>query len=308
MNSSNPTFISIACYSFSGSTLLAMLLNAHPQIATVSEMHGPNPKLIQDIDNYRCSCGELIHECPFWDQVKAKMTEQGFAFKTTDFELAFGDHSLRGRLRYGSLRSNQLESIRDNVNRVLPGPRAEMDRLIARNEAFVRAVLDITGKEVFVDTTKRTRRFKYLSKYSSMDVRVVFLIRDARGSVASQMRHFQGMSASEAAHAWTKGLSGIERIWKQIPAQNRMVLKYEDLCREPQATLQRLYRFFDVDPHFVLDDLGSLPQHHIIGNAARMRAISQIRLDERWKQVLSPDQLDIVHQIAGSLNQSYGYT
>ena len=39
-----------------------------------------------------------------------------------------------------------------------------------------------------------------------------------------------------------------------------------------------------------------------------MRSISQIRLDERWKRVLSPDQLDIVHQIAGSLNQSFGYT
>jgi hypothetical protein len=308
MNSSNPTFISIACYSFSGSTLLAMLLNAHPQIATVSEMHGPNPKLVNDIDAYRCSCGELIHECPFWDQVKAKMADQGFAFKTTDFQVAFGDHSLGGRLRYGSLRNNLLESIRDDVCRVLPGPKAEMDTLVARNEAFVRAVLDITGAQVFVDTTKRVRRFKYLYKYSGMDVRVVFLIRDARGSVASQMRHFEGMSASEAAHAWAKGISGIERIWKQIPLQKRMVLRYEDLCREPQATLQGLYRFFDIDPEFVLDELESLPPHHIVGNAARMRTVSQIRLDERWKRVLSPDQLDIVHQIAGSLNQSFGYT
>jgi len=308
MNSINPTFISIACHSFSGSTLLAMLLNAHPQIATVSEMHGPNPRLVQDINTYRCSCGELIHECPFWDQVKAKMADQGFAFKTTDFDVAFGDHSLGGRLRYGSLRSNLLESIRDDVCQMLPGPRAEMDRLIARNEAFVHAVLDITGKTVFVDTTKRTRRFRYLHKYSSLDVRVVFLIRDARGSVASQMRHYPRVSASEAAYAWVKGISGIERVWKQIPAQSRMLLRYEDLCREPQTTLQGLYRFFDVDPDFVLDDLESLPPHHIVGNAARMRPLSQIQLDERWKRVLSPDQLDVIHQIAGSLNRRFGYT
>jgi hypothetical protein len=183
-----------------------------------------------------------------------------------------------------------------------------MDRLIARNEAFVHSVLEITGKQVFVDTTKRVRRFKYLSKYSNLDVRVVFLIRDARGSVASQMRHFEGMSASEAARAWAKGLSGIERIWKQIPAQKRTILRYEDLCRDPQATLQGLYRFFDVDPGYVIDDLGSLPPHHIVGNAARMRSISNIRLDERWKRVLSSDQLDVIQQIAGSLNQSFGYT
>ena len=308
MNSSNPTFISIACYSFSGSTLLAMLLNAHPEIATVSEMHGPNPNLVQDINTYQCSCGELIHKCPFWAQVKAQMAERGFEFSTSDFEVAFGDHGLRDRLRFGSLRSNLLESIRDDVCQMLPGTRAEMDRLIARNEAFVRSVLDITGKKVFVDTSKRTRRFKYMSKYSSLDVRVVFLIRDVRGSVASQMRHFEGMSVSEAAHAWNKGLSGIERIWKQIPAQKRMILKYEDLCRDPQTTLQGLYRFFGVDPDFVIDDFKSLPPHHIIGNRARMRTISEIRLDERWKQVLSPDQLDIIHQIAGLLNQSFGYT
>jgi hypothetical protein len=58
----------------------------------------------------------------------------------------------------------------------------------------------------------------------------------------------------------------------------------------------------------VIDDLGSLPPHHIVGNAARMRSISNIRLDERWKRVLSSDQLDVIQQIAGSLNQSFGYT
>jgi len=308
MNSSNPTFVSIACYSFSGSTLLAMLLNAHPEIATVSEMHGPNPKLVQDINTYHCSCGELIHECPFWMQVKSQMAQRGFQFSTSDFAVAFGDLGLRDRLRFGSLRSNLLESLRDDICQVLPGTRVEMDRLIARNEAFVRSVLDITGKKAFVDTSKRTRRFKYMSKYSNLNVRVVFLVRDARGSVASQMRHYPRMSAGEAAHAWTKGLSGIERIWKQIPAANRTILKYEDFCRNPDASLQGLYRFFGVDPDFVLGDLASLPPHHIIGNAARMRTISQIRLDERWKEALTAEQLDAVEQIAGRLNHSFGYT
>lgn len=308
MNSSQPTFIAIACYSFSGSTMLAMLLNAHPQIATVSEMHGPNPRLVKDIRTYHCSCGELIHECPFWAQVKARMAGQGFEFTTSDFKVAFGDHSLRGRLRYGSLRSNLLESIRDDVCRILPGPRAEMDQLIARNEALIRAVLDITGKTAFVDTTKRTRRFKFMSKYSNMDVRVILLLRDARGSVASQMRHYPGMTASEAARAWAKGLSGIQRTWKQIPASQRMILKYEDFCRDPQANLQALYRFFGVDPDFELGDLESLPPHHIIGNTARMRTLSEIRLDERWKQTLNAEQLEAIDRIAGRLNRSFGYT
>ena len=48
------------------------------------------------------------------------MTEQGFEFSTSNFEVAFGDHNLRDRLRYGSLGSNPPESVRDAVGRMIP--------------------------------------------------------------------------------------------------------------------------------------------------------------------------------------------
>jgi hypothetical protein len=234
------------------------------------------------------------------------MAEQGFGFSTHNFEVAFGDRNLRDRLRYGSLGSNPPEAIRDALGRIVPTHRARLDRLIARNEALVHSVLAVTEKRVFVDTSKNTRRFKYMSRHSSFDVRVVLLIRDARGSVVSQMRHMD-RSVSKSAVAWTKGVAGIMRVWEKLPEHKRMILKYEDLCRDPQPTLQGLYRFCGVDPSFELD-LSALPTHHIIGNSTRMRTLTEIRLDERWKRVLSPDQLQTIQQIAGRQNQSFGYT
>ena len=234
------------------------------------------------------------------------MIERGFEFSTTDFQVAFGDLNWRDRLRYGSLGSDAPEAMRDTLERIIPSHRARMDRLIARNEALVHSILDVTGKPIFVDTSKNTRRFKYMSRHSNLDVRAVLLVRDVRGSVVSQMRHMD-RSVEKSAIAWTKGVAGIIRVWKKLPEHKRMILRYEDLCRDPQSTLQGLYRFFGVDPSFELD-LAALPPHHIIGNSARMRTITHIRLDERWKRVLSPKQLDTVLQIAGRQNQSFGYT
>ena len=69
----------ILAASHSGSTLLSMLLGSHPQIATIGEMN-LSPKAMGDLDHYRCSCGDLIRRCRFWEQVREGMVSRGFAF------------------------------------------------------------------------------------------------------------------------------------------------------------------------------------------------------------------------------------
>ena len=56
-----PVFVSIETSSYSGATLLAFLLGAHPQIATIGEMDGLIPR--ENPDEYFCSCGQLIKRC-----------------------------------------------------------------------------------------------------------------------------------------------------------------------------------------------------------------------------------------------------
>ena len=58
-------FIYITSASFSGSTLLTFLLNTHPEIATIGEMKGDS----MDVERYRCSCGDPIGRCPFWQRL-----------------------------------------------------------------------------------------------------------------------------------------------------------------------------------------------------------------------------------------------
>jgi hypothetical protein len=45
----------------------------------------------------------------------------------------------------------------------------------------------------------------------------------------------------------------------------------------------------------------------MIGNGMRLDSTPEIKLDERWREVLSPSDLEIFDPIAGRLNRQLGY-
>ncbi len=71
----------LAC-SHSGSTLLAMLLGAHPDACTIGELKLSS---LGDIDCYRCSCGELIVQCAFWSESTSPNAAKEVRFQPPQF-------------------------------------------------------------------------------------------------------------------------------------------------------------------------------------------------------------------------------
>lgn len=67
----------VASSSFSGSTLLAFLLNTHPDIFTVSEMEGWN---YGENEEFSCSCGNTLEHCPFFNEVAHTFQRDGLPF------------------------------------------------------------------------------------------------------------------------------------------------------------------------------------------------------------------------------------
>ena len=77
----------ILAASHSGSTLLAMLLGRHPEVCSVGELKAT---WISQGERYRCSCGKLILECPFWIGVADRMKKRGFpGYRVTDARTDF---------------------------------------------------------------------------------------------------------------------------------------------------------------------------------------------------------------------------
>lgn len=297
-----PVFVSIQTSAYSGATLLARLLAAHPQVATVGEMDGLIAR--ENPDSYLCSCGCRMRECDFWQRVAATMQQRGFAFDVAHFELHMAEHIprfaqvlWRELLPRRALRRRQA----DLIGWVLGS--ARLKDQVARNEAFIMAVLEVTGKRVFVDTSKDRLRLLALHCWSSLDVRAIHLVRDVRGVVGSRLRREEHVSAGDAARQWVRLHQRLQRVVATLPNGRAMRVRYEDVCRDVANMLAQLFHFCGVEP--VAIDITQ--SQHIVGNTMRLAPLRDISLDERWRSLLTGEQLQVIERVAGDLQRQFGY-
>lgn len=299
-------FIYLTSPPFSGSTLFSFLANTHPQIASVGEMTGPVPS--QDPDTYRCSCGERIRACEFWRQVAARMHERHFAFDCGSFDtrIRLGTGALSQRLLIGSLLSNAFEEMRDSALRLWPSQNRRLQYLLARNEALAASVLQVTGKPVFLDSSKNPMAIGHLSRRPGIDLRVVHLVRDVRGAGLSKRKNKDETNWSRAITAWVRQNRTIERQLQRLPAGTWIRIRYEDMCRAPTGTMNQFFQFCGLPPLGLPQDFSSV-RHHIVGNRMRLVNAGQVRLDEEWRRALTPKEVESAMRIAGTMHLRYGY-
>ncbi|MEO8509644.1 MAG: sulfotransferase [Chloroflexota bacterium] len=287
------TYIFLASSAYSGSTLLSYLLGAHPDIATVSAASGGRRQ--SRIDEYRCSCGRLLNECPFWMEVRERMVARGHAdFELGHFRLGFDQApgSRRERMRTGSLRWNRLETARDLILDRLTERGATMAAVGRRNADFAAVVMAVSGGSVYVDASKERMRIRHLRRFLPMPLKVIHLVRDVRGVATSALHHGSSAAggADAAARNWAATNRTILRHLDDLPPEDHMTVWYEQLCSETEATMSNLYAFCGVDRSRAADPLLADAEQHLIGNRRRLSAWSEITLDERWRSELSPGQ------------------
>ena len=302
MGSAVGRYVFLASNAYSGSTLLSFLLGAHPQIGTVSDVSGQRRERM--MSTFACSCGRPMTDCPFWRDVAAEVGQSGMEFSLANFHLGFDDRSPRwlGNARVRSLGGHAPEAIRDRLFRFLPGDERHMRELGRRNAAFAAAVLNVTGASVFVDASKERLRARYLQRYVDPELRVIHLVRDVRGVVESTLRRGKlRISASDAARRWARTNSAIMRSVKTVDPDRRLLVRYEDLCTDLLGTMRRLFAFCGVDPEVDVSRIVSREQH-LIGNSMRLAGVGEVRLDERWRTTLTPDDLRQIATSAGPLH------
>lgn len=292
--------------SFSGSTLLAFLLNAHPRIVSFSEM-GPNLRFVT-ADDYRCSCGELLLRCPFFLDLQRRVQALGSEFSLRDWKMDFtiSRHRPLDILLARPLRSVLLEDIRDPLARCWPGYRDTVRWISRRVYHLARAALEMTGKEVFADVQKDSMRVKFLSEMEEIDLRVVHLIRDVRGSVVSFMKN-GNLGLAPATRRWLNENMNSERVRRFVPPDRWMRVHYEALCKDPQSTMNALADYIGVERAVVPKNIYDTT-HHILGNRMRLGGSGKgsVRLDESWRQILNERDLRTVARLSGTVSRSFG--
>lgn len=316
----------ILAASHSGSTLLAMLLAGHPEVCTVGELKA---NALGARDEYRCSCGRYLRECPFWADVQAAVRARGFAFDIfqAGTDVRSGARPAWRRLLRPLHRGPALEFLRDTALGLAPGWRAHLAHVDALNAALARAVCDRAAARVIVDSSKIGLRLKYLLRNPAFDVKVLRLVRDGRavaltymdperfadasnpslrGGGAGRDREAERLSMTAAAHEWRRSTEEAATLVARLPPDRVLELRYEQLCADLSQTLALALTFIGVDPAGWNPDFRSR-DHHVLGNGMRLDASSTVRLDDRWRQVLDADALRTFDSVAGDLNRRLGY-
>ena len=289
-------FVYIASSSYSGSTLLAFLLNAHPDAFSVSEMHGWEYK---DDETFRCSCGQVLNECRFFRYMYAEFRRLGLPFDYrafgTRYRLTRDDRMNRYlTAELPRLSSTRFERLRDAVVMTIPRLGRRLRAADAANLAFVRAGLAYSGAGVFVDGCKNPFRLRHLRRIAALDLRTIHLVRDIRGFVLSNKTKW-GVPADLSAWMWLRQQMDIVRIAPQVGPV--LTVYYEDLCDYTDETLASIHRFIGVEPQRFNGDFKAA-EHHILGNWMRHAERGLVTKDMRWKSDLPAADISTVTKAA----------
>lgn len=293
---------------FTGSTLLGALLNEHPQCASIGAATGLIGRT--DLTTYRCSCGTLFRECEFWRDLAVRTAALGHpvnVYKTNFWNtyLRLSTRRLVDAALVRSLRWPPLTRVRDAVVSRVPSAAAGIERMGWNTWSLATAVLERSGKQVFIDTARDHQRPKFLARHPRLDVKVIHLIRDPRGNTSSIVKH-QGVGIAEAARQWRHYNVEASRVRSRLPRDAWLSLRYEDLCADPPAVFDRIADFIGVT-RAPIQPAGSTEDRHIIGNAMRLRQVSEIREDRSWQQRLDAADLSEIARVAGAASRSFGY-
>jgi len=251
--------IYIAGTSHSGSTLLSLMLNAHPDIVSVGELHNLSRQFKISLTkqvNRCCSCGaDSLWNCDFWSDVDE-------------------------RVRQLSGKSLVDHNVLDYAN---------VNKSGSSNAVVFKAISDVSGKQLIVDSSKQPNRMSYLTRLGELQVYPIHLIRNPEGQINSVLKKRRGLLKPilryELVHAQ------IRRALKAIPHN---IVHYEDLVLNPESTLRTVLHPLGLK--FDRQQLGwaGAIKHNIAGNKSRWSVTSQLILDEGWKHSLTPFQKHVI--------------
>ena len=142
---------------------------------------------------------------------------------------------------------------------------------------------------------------------AGVPVKVVHLVRDPRGFYYSWRNNVGPASPKEIGRRWATQHAGIEALAAVAPNIRVYRVRYEDLCKDPQTVMERIFDFLGVPRENVLGPPRYPVKHHLMGNKMLFSFDGTVRLDTQWRAVLSPSEQGLVARAAGSAIVRYGY-
>jgi hypothetical protein len=245
-------------------------------------------------------------ECDYWRRWMELAANNGIQYipGSKAFSVAPDSAAWRfARLYHHPFPWTTVDRIRDVALRPTAYHRLveQKTRIVVR---MAQLLCDSEGTSTFLDTSKNGLQVRPLLEQSDMSIRCISLVRDGRASVLSLMKWYK-YSLRDAVDRWLSQIRLMRRSVRNVPSDKVWHIRHEDLVRQHETMIPRLFEFCDVDPNAQLDYAGE--RRHIVGNAMRHKFDGSLRMDESWRNKITPEQLAYFNQRAGKVNRSLGY-
>jgi hypothetical protein len=271
----------------SGTTLIRLMLDSHPELAIPGETHWV-PKLIRRVENQERTPDELA------DLIIGSKRWQEFHLDAD---------RLRERFREMP-RGNAADAIR----------------------AFYLLYAEREGKSRYGDKTPGYVREMIRIQRTLPEVRFIHIIRDGRDVSLSHMRMNWGpRTYEESAQLWVERISKARRMAPKVRHYHEV--HFEDLVRDTEGTLRRVCDMIDLDFDPAMLDYHERAEERLQEKnvdlvrrhgptqpaAARMESHKlakepprQDRL-EAWRHKMTEEEIASYERIAGPLLRELGY-
>jgi hypothetical protein len=298
-------YIAGACRS--GSTMLELILGNLPGYSSAGEVRYFWEH--QAEGGWRCGCGRpldghLLDACPFWSLVIAR--------------LPAGKMDQLGNEARRFDRTRNLPFIAAPVGNGRKPPLS----LIEGTAQLYRAIWEVSGRQVIVDSSKVPSHLYILQQIPDIDLRVLHLVRDAR-AVAYSWRNRQkqdlGKMQPDAPMPVYPTLKSL-LVWDLENAYaasfgrratHYAVMRYEDFVHQPTNVLQQTLSKLALDGSALPLHNGAFtgsPTHSVGGNPLRFgRTEIQIKLDNEWQESLPRSARLLQGLVAYPMLRRFGY-
>lgn len=264
----------------SGTTLLRVMLDNHPDLAIPHETNFVRPLWWR-----RVHFGDLRDP----------------ANRRRVAEWILTDKGLRG----GRLRDGRI-SRRDAIRRVADAP-PTVGSIV---QACLQLYAEVHGKPRWGD--KRPSYSGFIGMLFAMfpNAQYINLVRDPRGAVASQIPmgwDAPGVAIPAATARWEAAIRRSDHFARRLRPDQFLDLRYEDMVSDPHAALERVCVFAGLRAGDAVETMISRRHISLRGSHKRVAEPITTASVERWREQLQPHQVALVERATAPLLNRFGY-
>jgi hypothetical protein len=167
------------------------------------------------------------------------------------------------------------------------------------------ALRQAAGARVVIDSSKDAVSMVDLYAANQGRMKVIFLTRDVRANVWSQVK--TGSSVQAAVRTWNRVNRTTLQCLDNIARADWVQVKYEELCANPDKVVRRLWAFVGRNGAADVQETRAKSWHTIGGNKIRKSSVKEIREDLTWRANLSANDIKTIESTAKSTCRLLGY-